>query len=219
MTSSATPTDDEATAAPDADAPARDPRGLHERLAALPGEHPVAFWLVVLTASGWLLVGYVNRWYFGAPMVALMGAWLGILLGGRFLWRAADTAGREGEATGDDGFAGPTRREDLEAEKRSLLKAIKEVEFDREMGKLSAADADEIIRLYRARAIAILRELEDADGQPLDPTTMVERELRARMLLAKVGGGAKKKQAEPQQAEPAGGDAGAVADDAGEGKA
>ena len=31
---------------------------------------------------------------------------------------------------------------------RSLLKAIKEIEFDREMGKLSKADADEIKKKF-----------------------------------------------------------------------
>lgn len=156
--------------------------------------------LAVLCAAGWGLIAHVNRWHLGAPALFLMFGWLGVLLTGRYLWNAADIAGREGEG-GDDGFAGRSPREELVAEKRALLKAIKEVEFDVELGKMSRADADDIIRLYRARAIEILKELEDETGAPLTPEQRVERELAARLQLTRTG--ARKPAAAGAAAEPA----------------
>jgi hypothetical protein len=55
------------------------------------------------------------------------------------------------------------RRVELEREKKLLLKAIKEVEFDRDMGKVDPADASAVVARYRARALEIMR-LIDADG-------------------------------------------------------
>jgi rRNA maturation endonuclease Nob1 len=70
---------------------------------------------------------------------------------------------------------------ELEREKRILLKAIKELEFDHAMGKLSAADHAEIAGRYRARAIAVLRQL---DAGSLSYRDLVERELAARLAEA-----------------------------------
>jgi hypothetical protein len=114
-----------------------------------------------------------------------------VVLCGRFFWNAAMLAATEGIARDSEGFELTSGRvAELEREKRALLKAIKEVDFDREMGKMSEADAADITRVYRARAIDIIKELEgegsaelDADA-PLD--TVIDREVRARLALAGV---------------------------------
>ena len=53
------------------------------------------------------------------------------------------------------------RRKELLREKQSLLKALKELEFDHEMGKISDADYAEIAQQYRARAVRILKRLDE----------------------------------------------------------
>jgi hypothetical protein len=54
------------------------------------------------------------------------------------------------------------RRKELEREKQSLLKALKELDFDHQMGKVSDKDFADISATYRARAIRVMRQLDDA---------------------------------------------------------
>ncbi|WAS92223.1 zinc ribbon domain-containing protein [Nannocystis punicea] len=49
---------------------------------------------------------------------------------------------------------------ELREEKRRLLRAIKELEFDHGMGKLSTADFEAVIGTYRVRAIEVMRTLD-----------------------------------------------------------
>ena len=77
-----------------------------------------------------------------------------------------------------------TRRTELQQEKKILLKAIKEIEFDHEMGKIDDEDAAEITKTYRARAIEILRLLDE--NKSIDYQAVVEKEVARR--LAKAGG-------------------------------
>jgi hypothetical protein len=77
------------------------------------------------------------------------------------LFRAATALVREPDV-GDNIVATGRRRKELEREKQSILKALKELDFDHEMGKVSQKDFDDISAQYRARAIRILRRLDDA---------------------------------------------------------
>ncbi|HEY1587049.1 MAG TPA: hypothetical protein VGH63_15245, partial [Polyangia bacterium] len=54
------------------------------------------------------------------------------------------------------------RRKELEREKASLLKALKELDFDHQMGKVSDKDFADIGATYRGRAIRVMRQLDDA---------------------------------------------------------
>jgi rRNA maturation endonuclease Nob1 len=53
-------------------------------------------------------------------------------------------------------------REALEREKRLVLRSIKELEFDKAMGKVSEADFAAIMSPLRARALTLMRDLERA---------------------------------------------------------
>jgi hypothetical protein len=66
----------------------------------------------------------------------------------------------------------------LEREKNLVLRSIKELEFDRAMGKLSPKDFEEMGGRLRARAMMLMKQLDEgASGyRPL-----IERELSARM--------------------------------------
>src|SRR5688500_15523053 len=67
----------------------------------------------------------------------------------------------------------------LEREKMLVLRSIKELEFDRAMGKLSAKDFDEMSARLRLRAMALIRQL-DTDGGYRE---LIERELKARVSV------------------------------------
>jgi hypothetical protein len=71
-------------------------------------------------------------------------------------------------------------RADLEREKALTLRSIKELEFDRAMGKLSNDDFEEMSRRLRTRAVGIMKQLDEgADYRPI-----IERELAARTAKA-----------------------------------
>src|SRR4029453_2299616 len=106
---------------------------------------------------------------------------------------AAGAPDAEGE--GPQWALPPGARAELEREKRTLLKAIKEAEFDHQMGKLSKSDVDEMIRMYRARAIEVIKEIDQLGaGGAATPREQIMREVRARLELDARAG---KKVAEP----------------------
>ncbi|HTJ41418.1 MAG TPA: hypothetical protein VL463_04955 [Kofleriaceae bacterium] len=147
----------------------------------------------IATLVGWGFVGWHEHFRVTPPAVFLCLGWLAVIEAVLFLWHTGFSASDD-----DDGDADWWRpfgeRDELEREKRSLLKAIKEIEFDREMGKTSDQDAGEIVRMYRARAIELFKALDAFDkdaGEEVSVKDEIERELRARMALA--GGKGKKK--------------------------
>src|ERR1043166_3127287 len=111
---------------------------------------------------GWLFIAWQNRFHITAPLVFVCLGYLAVIATIFNLWRtgAAAVDASEDEA-GDSTWAKPVGAiGELEREKRTLLKAIKEAEFDLQMGKLSQRDADEMIATYRARAIEVIREID-----------------------------------------------------------
>jgi hypothetical protein len=66
----------------------------------------------------------------------------------------------------------------VEREKTLVLRSIKELEFDRAMGKVSAKDFDEMAGRLRARAIALMKQL-DAGGSGYREA--IEHELSSRL--------------------------------------
>jgi hypothetical protein len=69
-------------------------------------------------------------------------------------------------------------RSALEREKMLALRSIKELEFDRAMGKVSAKDFDEMVGRLRTRAVSLMKQLDDDRG---GYRSVIERELSARM--------------------------------------
>jgi hypothetical protein len=66
----------------------------------------------------------------------------------------------------------------LEREKALVLRSIKELEFDRAMGKLAPADFEEMSERLRARAMGLMRQLDASDAIPRE---RIERELAERL--------------------------------------
>jgi len=75
-------------------------------------------------------------------------------------------------------MVGGRTRAALEREKMLVLRSIKEVEFDRAMGKISDADFNDMAGRLRARAAGLLRQL-DADSTGY--RALIERELATRV--------------------------------------
>jgi len=77
----------------------------------------------------------------------------------------------------------------LEREKMLVLRTIKELEFDRSMGKLSQADFDEMAGRLRARAVSLMKQLDlDAAGYK----AAIEKELAERVRRSERSGGSKR---------------------------
>ena len=142
---------------------------------------------------GWVFIAWQNRFHFTAPMVFVELGYLAAVATVYNLWRTGAAAVAPEDAL--DAWAPPIGvRGELEKEKRTLLKAIKEAEFDRDMGKLSKADADAMIGMYRGKAIEVIKQIEKLDGTgQTDPygritekesvRDKIAREVKARLEL------------------------------------
>ena len=72
----------------------------------------------------------------------------------------------------------------LEREKMMVLRTIKELEFDKAMGKIAEGDFQEMAGRLRVRAIGIMKQLDiEASGY----RGLIERDLRARLEAAGAG--------------------------------
>jgi hypothetical protein len=81
-------------------------------------------------------------------------------------------------------------RASFEREKTLVLRSLKELEFDRAMGKVSQKDSDEMAAKLRARAISLMKQLDEGS---LGYRGIIEREVNARLAQPP---------AEPPQASP-----------------
>jgi hypothetical protein len=135
--------------------------------------------------TGWGFVGWHEHFRITPPTVFLCLGWLAVVEAVLFLWRTGFSA--TDDDPGDVAWWKPAGEADeLLREKRSLLKAIKEIEFDHEMGKLTDNDAGEIVAMYRARAIEVIKAIDvieaaHAGGTGGSVKDEIERELKARL--------------------------------------
>ncbi|WP_437633625.1 hypothetical protein [Sorangium sp. So ce854] len=118
---------------------------------------------------------------FGVPLAALVGAGVAglvagppaailVLAGGALVaviaifWASLRVLLGETPLSGADAYAiGAPRTE--EEQKQAVLRALKDLEFERSVGKISDEDYAELVAKYRAEAKRLLRVL-DADAQP-----------------------------------------------------
>lgn len=140
---------------------------------------------LVVLLIGWFFVLWTNRFHLTAPTVFVCLGYLAIVLAVYNLFHTGAEAVAEEADEPDSTWGRPVgARGELEREKKALLKAIKEAEFDREMGKLSKTDADEMIGLYRARAIEVIKELDKLEvGSVGTVREQIEREVKARLEI------------------------------------
>ena len=94
----------------------------------------------------------------------------------------------------------------IEREKALVLRSIKELQFDRAMGKVSARDFDEMSGRLRARAIMLMKQV---DAGSSGYRELIERELQQRLKAR--GSADAGDRAEPDRRAERGGAAGIVA--------
>lgn len=72
---------------------------------------------------------------------------------------------------------------ELRDEKRRVLRAIKELDFDFGMGKLSKADYEQIRQTYQVRAIEVMRDLDDAGSLHPEVAALLERKATGQSVV------------------------------------
>jgi NADH pyrophosphatase NudC (nudix superfamily) len=84
-------------------------------------------------------------------------------------------------AGGDEYFPDPRaeKSKELGSRKDSLLTAIKDIEFDYGLGKLSREDYEELHGKYRSEAAGLLKEIESLGAEAEGGYEDLEREIRA----------------------------------------
>jgi hypothetical protein len=100
----------------------------------------------------------------------------------------------------------------IEREKNLVLRSIKELEFDRAMGKVAPADYEDMVARLRTRAVRLLKQVDSAGSGYRE---IIERELAAR--LGKAGAIGLVEDLSEQRAESRGQDALSGARDEGQG--
>ena len=78
-------------------------------------------------------------------------------------------------------MVGSRSRAAVEREKTLVLRSLKELEFDRAMGKVSDSDFEEVGRRLRVLAIRLMKQL---DVNDLDYRALIGRELQGRLGAA-----------------------------------
>ncbi len=110
----------------------------------------------VATVVGMLIAGKVS----GPPLAVLVlaaGALIGVITA---LWASLRALLGETALTGADAYAIAAPRAE-EEQKRAVLRALKDLEFERSVGKISDEDYRELVAHYRAEAKRLLRALDD----------------------------------------------------------
>ncbi len=97
----------------------------------------------------------------GAPLAILVlaaGALAAVIA---LFWQSVRTLVGETPLSGADAFAIAAPRAE-EEKKRAVLRALKDLEFERSVGKISEADYDQLVLQYRAEARSLLQQLDDS---------------------------------------------------------
>ena len=112
---------------------------------------------------GATIVVLVSRGQTPAGIILLSLTIFTAAIAGVAAWRTLIPLARKEQMPGAPVLGGRTRAA-LEREKTLVLRSIKELEFDRAMGKLSEKDFAEMSGRLRARAVGLLRQLDAGTG-------------------------------------------------------
>lgn len=143
-------------------------------------------WMVagIVLVFGWVFILWQNKLHVTAPVVMVCLGYLAVVAAVASLWRVGAAAVAPEDASAEAWSRPLGERGELEKEKKTLLKAIKEAEFDQAMGKLSKVDADALIAMYRGRAIEVIKAIDHLDTAGTNDTrTQIQREIAARIAL------------------------------------
>lgn len=133
-----------------------DPRRRRERSLAIFGGVVVVLGVVFAAAL-------ISGARVSSATMGLLAATGALLLCLRALYRLAGALTRPGIETvlDQEALLGVASQRELREEKRRLVRALNELAFDHEMGKLSAADYEAVKERYQLQAVEVMRALED----------------------------------------------------------
>ncbi len=124
-----------------------------------------------------LLAAITAGLLFGVQLVVLTLAAAALLLVIWLLWSSVQALTGESELTFEEAFSLGTRSAE-EEQKRAVLRALKDLEYERSVGKISEEDYHEYSARYRAEAKRLIQSLDEnlAEGRK-----QVEFELERRL--------------------------------------
>lgn len=144
-------------------------------------------YLVGILGSLAIFSGVIGGGRLTGPGIALSLSVGALLWVGRLLFESArslvsvSSAAEKSEAVAASG----RRKKELEREYYILKRAIKELELDHAMGKVSAEDYGEIRVRYRERAVRVLRQLDQGESYRAQIEADLAARRTARGLVAK----------------------------------
>jgi hypothetical protein len=144
--------------------------------------------------SVWLLAAVVIAWLTG-PQLAFLTAAAGVLvLVITLMWSSVQSL-TGGAAIGFEEALSMGAPSKVEEEKRSVLRALKDLEYERSVGKISPEDYAELSAKYRSEAKRLIQSLDEALGPARQE---VERAIERRLQRAGI-----RVEDEPAAAKPA----------------
>src|SRR6478609_8463607 len=134
----------------------------------------VVRWAAPLTT---LFAAIIAGTLFGVQLVVLTLAAAALLLVIWLLWSSVQALAGESELTFEEAFSLGARSAE-EEQKRAVLRALKDLEYERSVGKISEEDYHDYAARYRAEAKRLIQSLDEnlAEGRK-----QVEQELERRL--------------------------------------
>lgn len=114
---------------------------------------------------------------FGVQLAVLTLAAAALLLVIFLLWSSVQALAGESELTFEEAFSFGARSAE-EEQKRAVLRALKDLEYERSVGKISEEDYHEYATRYRAEAKRLIQNLNE---HLAEQRQQVERELKRRL--------------------------------------
>jgi hypothetical protein len=128
----------------------------------------------------WLLAAVVAGFVWGVQVVLLVLAAGAITLVITLMWSSVQAL-TGGSPLGFEEALGMGAPSKVEEEKRSVLRALKDLEYERGVGKISPEDYAELLAKYRAEAKRLIQSVDDALGPARQE---VEKALEQRLARA-----------------------------------
>jgi hypothetical protein len=124
-----------------------------------------------------LIVAVVLGTLYGVQLVVLTFAAGALLLVIALLWSSVQALAGESELSFEEAFSLGARSAE-EEQKRAVLRALKDLEYERSVGKISDDDYQEYSARYRAEAKRLIRSMDEGLAEA---RKQVERELARRV--------------------------------------
>lgn len=124
-----------------------------------------------------LLVAGVLGSLYGVQLVVLSLAGGALILVIMLVWNSVQALAGESELTFEEAYSMGARSAE-EEQKRAVLRALKDLEYERSVGKISEEDYQEYVTRYRAEAKRLIRSM---DEHLAEARKRVERDLEKRL--------------------------------------